>query len=148
LTPPESGSNSVVLEFTAHAGQVLEGFHNLARVHFSTITEQSSVFAPLTVDGLLTTRAAEGLDPSLLLRQGRATIIGNEPLLESRFNPGGERELILYGRAGLPYVIESSANPSNPAGWSTFKEVSLTNFFQVQILSTADPAILFYRARK
>ena len=87
---------------------------------------------------------------TLLLNDGRATVVGARPLLESRIITGNQREVTLYGKRATAYVIEFSTNLVNGGVWrprGTVFAASMTNLSQSLILNLPAPPV-FYRARQ
>ena len=112
-----AGANTAALTFTVMPGQTLQGTQRLARLHFTATAGQASAFVPLDLDSMNAAVRAAGVEPTLLLNDGRAVVVGARPLLEARTKPGNQREITLYGRRGTTYVIEYTTTLTNGVTW-------------------------------
>ena len=78
-----------------------------------------------------------------------AELADDPPSLEAHRTISGERSLILFGKPGSQYVLQSSANVGNPASWSTLAGTyNLTNSFRTIENLATNASLIFYRARK
>jgi hypothetical protein len=70
------------------------------------------------------------------------------PALEARRLADGGRSLILFGRPGASYTLETNVNVGNRLGWRSATSHTLTNAFTfIQNVNT-NLAPIFYRARR
>ena len=76
-------------------------------------------------------------------------MIAEEPLLEAQLAPGGSRSLILYGKPGASYQIQTTRDLSEGSNWTNWLRVPLTNSFQI-VTGTAPPSPtgIFFRAKE
>ena len=149
-TMQAAGANAAALTFTIMPGQTLQGTQRLARLHFTAAAGQTSSFVPLDLDSMSAAVRAAGVEPTLLLNDGRVVVVGARPLLEARLKPGNLREVTLYGRRGTTYVIEYATNLANGVTWrtrSTVQGASMTNLTQSLFLNIPAPPV-YYRARQ
>ena len=145
-----AGANTAALTFTVRPGQTLQGTQRLARLHFTATAGQASAFAPLDLDSMSAAVVAAGVQPTLLLNDGRVVVVGARPLLEARNKPGNQREITLYGRRATTYVIEYATSLTNGVTWRSRGTVfgsAMTNLTQSLILNLPAPPV-FYRARQ
>ena len=145
-----AGADTIALTFTIMPGQVLQGTQQLARLHFTANTGQNSGFAFLQLDSMTAAVTATEVEPTLLVNDGRAVVVGTRPLLEARIRPGNLREVTLYGKRNTTYVIEFSTNLVNGGVWrprGTVFGSSMTNLTQSLLLNLPAPPV-FYRARQ
>jgi hypothetical protein len=134
----------VILNF-AMPGQSLIGSQELARLHFTLVSTQSSAFIPLRPIHAFALQEAPGFALTVLTNDGRVVVINREPLFES-FQTGSTRSLALYGRQGSNYLLETSGNLG--ASWQPWQSVTLSNLLQFVDASVHTNApIIFYRAQ-
>jgi hypothetical protein len=149
-TMQAAGANTSMLTFTAMPGQTLLGTQQLARLHFTAVPGQDSAFIPLHLSSMNVGMADEGADPTFLVNDGRVTVVGQRPLLESRVTASNQREVVLYGKRNTTYIIEFSTSLTNGARWATRGTIfsaAMTNLSQSLILNQPAPPV-FYRARQ
>jgi len=144
LALDDSQPGRVALNFAALPGQSLAGTQILARVNFTAAPAPISAFVPLRLDEVTAARALPGLAPSLLLNHGRAVVLNREPLVEA-FTTSNTRTLVLYGRPGTNYTVESAPGPLGP--WQALTSITLASPFTVFDISASTNAPgIFYRA--
>ncbi len=139
-----SQPNRISLTFAALPGQSFTGTQQLARLHFTAVSQQTSAFIGLQPIEVAATLAEAGPAPTLLANEGRVVTVNGQPLLEA-FQTGSGRVLALYGRTGTNYLLETSINFG--VSWQSWQSVTLSNllqFIDASVHSNA-PAIL-YRA--
>ena len=143
-----SGSNTAALAFNALPDHSFQGTQHLARLHFTTVAGQTSAFVPLSISSLSCTRATAGFAPALLANDGRLVVIGAEPLLEPLLGSNGRRQLILYGKKGVTYSIQSRTSLGPEGSWLIRASVPLpsTNFFRILPAPSPTAPLIFYRA--
>lgn len=147
MTAPDTARLSIVAE----PGVSLQGTQQLAQLQFEAIAGVPSAFVPLQTSLTNITRAEAGLEPTLLANNGRAVVIGTQPLLEPTLTTPAVRQMMLYGRRGTTYTIEASTNIANPSAWrarGTLPGASMTNLFRVLPLTAAPAPPVFYRIRQ
>ena len=149
-TMQAAGANAATLTFTVMPGQTLQGTQRVARLYFTATAGQASSFVPLDLDSMNAAVRAAGVEPTLLLNDGRAVVVGARPLLEARTKPGNQREITLYGRRGTTYVLEYTTSLTNGVAWrprGTIPGSSMTNLTQTLLLGLPAPPV-YYRARQ
>jgi len=139
------GSNSVQLSFAVEAGANLEGSQQIANLNFTTQSNDSSAFVQLWPRSPQGTNADASIAGSISTSPGRLVIIGPQPLLDTQLE-GTERNLVLYGIPGNSYQIQTSPNIGNPADWTDFMHLPMTNLMQVIPNLDPTPAAEFFRA--
>jgi len=143
-----TNAGAAVLAITPVPGRTLQGTQQLARLHFTAAPGHLSAFIPLQISSVNCTRVGAGLTPSALANDGRVAIISEQPLLEARWSSGSGRQLILYGKPGQAYTIESAANAADTGAWQVWQQVTLTNSFGLLVPETNAAPAIFYRARQ
>ncbi len=141
-----TSSNRSYLSFTVTNGQPVSGTQTLASLAFTTASDQASDFVALAVSGPVAWQASGVPVPKILSTDGRVVVIADHPLLEALLATNAQRTLILYGKPGTNYVVETTPDLVTPA-WQTFWQGALTNLFQ-QIDIPGTNSIIFYRARE
>ena len=140
------GSNSLLASFRAVTGQTLAGNQEIAQLNFTTVSNQSSAFIPFAPQSLVGVNVDGSFANNLAVQSGRLVVIANEPLLEAALVPGIGRSLVLYGKPWSSYEIQSTTNLAQPAAWSDWRRVPMTNLMAVfSGLDISHPSI-FYRA--
>jgi hypothetical protein len=139
--------HSVLLTFSALAGQSIQGTQQVARIHFRTTADQPSALAHLIVESLIPTRATEGPEPTMLLNEGRVVVLGVRPLLEARMT-GGQRQLAIYGRLGSNYTLQSRFGYGSGTVWANRSTVTMTNTLRVIPAPSATAPIIFFQLRQ
>jgi hypothetical protein len=142
-------SNTVSLTFTAALGQTLQGTQHLARLRFTAVPGQASAFTPFHIVSLDGTNAAAGsFAPGTIRNDGRAVIVGAQPMLESLPPVSGQRAVMLYGRKGSSYSIYYSTNLAGTSTWTLRGPVSLTtNIFRSVTVGNNPAPPVFYEVR-
>jgi hypothetical protein len=138
-------SNTLQLSFTAATGLNLEGDQQIAQLHLTAASNQSSAFVPLWPQAPQGTNANPSIPNTFFVQPGRAVLIGSQPLLDAQL-VGGSRNLVLYGVPGLSYQLQSLTNQFPSANWSDFLSVPMTNLTQVFSNLDPTPVVVFYRA--
>jgi hypothetical protein len=136
------------LTIAAVPGQLLQGTQQLARLYFSALPGQISSFSALTLGSIGATRSDAGPLPSALLNDGRVVIIGAQPLVEAFYQNDGQPALMLYGKAGHTYQVETSSDLGNPSSWSPMAPIVLPTMSQLVPLPPSGPPARFFRARE
>lgn len=145
VTP--QGATTFILHLATRSGQSITGPRQVGQLAFSAPAGQHSAFVPLNPQPLTAGRTDTTLVTNLFSQQGRAVVIGAEPLLEAGLKPDGTRELTLYGNPPANYGIEYSTSMGSPIVWTWLPAVfPLTNLSLV--VPGLDPAadLIFYRA--
>lgn len=142
-------ATQAVVTLAAYPGQVLRGPKQVANVCFTLLEPQPSDFLRLEVVSIRGQRADNGSPVGNTAGlPGRATVVGQEPLLEAMRSAGGQPELILYAPPGTAHQIESKPTlDNNPQSWQPAWQVQLpTNSLSQTISVTLTNRTLFYRA--
>jgi hypothetical protein len=143
----QSSPDVLSFNFTASEGAFLQGTQQLARLHFNTTSDQISAIVPLTIESLTYTRMETGPDPTVILNDGRVVILGNRPLLEARLN-GGQRQLVLYGRVGSNYTIQSRLNLAPGNAWANRSTLTMTNSVRVVPAPSQTAPVIYFQLRQ
>ncbi len=102
---------------------------------------------PLTIEAFTYTQAADGPEPTLLLNAGKVVILGAQPLLESRIN-GGQRQLVIYGKVGTNYTIQSKTSLAPTATWASRSTLTMTNNIRVVPATSPTDPLIFFQLRQ
>ncbi len=153
LTAPElsagslvvQGQNTQELNLGVVPGQTLFGGKILGQLNFTGISTQSA-FVPLIITNLIAMRPSGEPVPRTLGGEGRVVVIANEPLLEALLSTNQQRSLVLYGKPGAGYVIQTTTQPNNPLLWQTVWQGSLTNLTLPLPAPGNSNGTLYYRA--
>jgi hypothetical protein len=133
-----------VLIETTRPDHWLIGTQQLAWLHFSTVCTQSSAFVNLEIPDTIGTQPDGTLARNFAPQAGRVVVIGAEPLLEAYMGTNGHPVLVLYGQIGTNYVVQATADLSDPASWQTAWQGTLSDLFQViEPVATADRSQFF-----
>jgi hypothetical protein len=89
----------------------------------------------------------EGAAPTLITIDGRVAILGTQPLLESRIS-GGQRQLVIYGKVGTNYTVQSRTSLAPPATWANRSTVAMTNNVRVIAAPAGPGSLIFYQLRQ
>lgn len=144
-----SNPPSAIVSMTARTGNSLLGTQQLATLRFQAIPGQSSAFTPLEVVSVNFTPVNAGLDPTILVNNGRAVVIGDQPLLEPVLTNLAQRQMTIYGRTGNAYTIEYSTNLADTNGWRVRANISATTVLPRTIpLTSTPPPPVYYRVRR
>jgi hypothetical protein len=145
LTSPDEATISM----TARTGNTLQGTLQLANLVFQAVPGQVSAFAPLQVGSLAYTPVQEGVEPTILVNDGRAVVIGQGALIEPVLTNTATRRVLIYMRPGTGYTIEYSTNLANAAGWKTLTTVpASTALFRSLSLGGNPAPPVYYRVRQ
>lgn len=139
----DNGAN-LVLSFQTAPGQVLQGTQQLAQLSFEAVSNQFSAFVPVTV------RNPSGAKPNGAAYDNYVTpasliaVIEGEPLLLPWMGQNSARYLNLYGRLGVAYQLQYSANVKTPAPWTPAWNYVQTNGIITFGVDSLPPTV-FYR---
>jgi hypothetical protein len=134
----------VTISFAALPGQFLMGSQQLARLYF-TLAPQSSAFVPLSIGFMGASLPPGGTAYSFLRHDGRVVAVDGQPLVES-FQTNGTRTVVLYGKPGTTYLLETSINLG--ASWQLWQFVPLSGLSQfVDASGHTNFPMIFYRAQ-
>ena len=126
--PVGEGEEIYALNLTTCPNQFLIGTQQVAWLHFTAFSNQSSAFVSLVLDNI-TGQQLDGTEVRNFAPQaGRVVIVGDQPLLEAVGAGNGLVQLILYSRLGRTNDIVVSAQMPGPA-WQTNQVVVSTNLF-------------------
>jgi hypothetical protein len=98
------------LSLTTCSNQFLIGTQQVAWLHFTAISNQSSAFVRLQLDDIVGYQPDGTPVQNFAPQAGRLVIVGEEPLLEAVVNTNLQPAVILYGKPASDYVIETRTN--------------------------------------
>jgi len=141
--------DNYLLTLTAMPGQTLQGTQHLARLNFAAVTNQSSAFVPLHIGSMAATRATTGLTPSMLANDGRAVVVGSQPLLETLFPTNGNRQLMFYGKRNSTNRVQYATRLGTNVVWTNRATITITTTNQYRVLPVGNtpPPPVFYRVQ-
>ncbi len=142
-----SDPNSLLLVFSAQPGQVMQSTQQLARLNFRSTTDQTSVIVPIEVEWLSYARTTEGPDPTLIFNDGRVVVVSARPLLEARLI-GGQRQLMIYGKLGSNYSVQSRTALVGTPGWQNRTTVTMTNMVRTISAPSQTAPVIYYQLRQ
>jgi hypothetical protein len=89
--------------------------------------------------------ASSGVEPALFVTDGRVVVVGTLPLLESRFGANKQRQLVIYGRPGSIYTLQSRFGLGPTTPWANRMNVTPTS--TAHNVSPPSPAapLIYYR---
>jgi hypothetical protein len=143
----QTNPDLLAFQFQAGAGQVLQGTQRLAQLHFHTTNGQASALVPLTIESFTYTQASDGPEPTLLLNAGRVVILGTQPLLEAR-TVGSQRQLVIYGKVGTNYTIQSKTSLAPTATWANRSTLTMTNNIRVVPAPSQTAPLIYFQLRQ
>jgi hypothetical protein len=129
------------------SNQFLIGTQQVAWLHFTAVSNQTSAFVPLRLHDPV------GLQPdgtevrNFAPQAGRVVVVGEEPLLEALRTTNGQVEIILYSRVGLTNVVETTVQLPVEGAWPPFVEIVATNLFNRLPSFAPGNQQRFYRAK-
>lgn len=139
------------------SNQFLIGTQQVAWLHFSTVSNQTSAFVYLNLDNTVGQQPDGTEVRNFAAQSGRLVIIGEQPLLEAIPGANGQHEVILYGKPGGTYTIHSTpvlepAAPKVPPEpwwpqWQLWQGPQETLFQSIPIRLGTNTS-LFLRARR
>jgi hypothetical protein len=113
-----------LLHMEAGPGQVMLGSNEIAQLNFTACPSQHSAAVPLNLVPFIATRADGVILTDRPAQSGRVVIIGQEAVLEVSRSPVGTRNLTLYGKPSVSYLVEYTTNLSNPS-WNALATIVL-----------------------
>jgi hypothetical protein len=134
------------LTFGAAPGEFLQGTQQVATLAFSTLPDQHSAFIPLRPAQLVATRGDATLVTNWFAQAGRVAVVGPEPLVELADDTAGAPSLLLYGKVGSGYQVQTTASLQTPVPWQNGPRVPLTNIVQILANGPAAGPGHFFRA--
>ena len=82
---------------------------------------------------------------NLVAQPGRVVIVAEQPVLEGELAPDGTRSLMVYGKVGSSYVVESSSTLSS-SSWALMGRFPMTNISLRVAGLAASSSPAFYRS--
>jgi hypothetical protein len=127
------------------AGQTLLGTEEIAWLSFTALSNRSS-FVPLVVRDASAVRTDGEAIPRVAARDGRVTVIGEEPLLEMTQGTNGSVWLTLFGQPQRDYQILHSADLGRPRPWEPFARLHLEGLSETMRLMDVSGRSTFFDA--
>jgi hypothetical protein len=133
--------------FSTCPNQFLIGTQQVAWLHFTTLSNQSSAFVPLNLDNTVGLQHDGTEVRNFAPQAGRAVVIGEEPLLEALRTANGQIEIILYSKVGVTNVVETTVQLPVEGAWPPYAEIVATNLFNRLPPFAPGDQQRFYRAK-
>lgn len=119
----------------------------VARLTYRSVLDQISAIVPVGITAMTSTRP-DGLPLDATTGYGtRIIIVAKQPILEALRGADSPRTLMVYGREGTQYRIQSSTAPELKA-WPDYMSVTLTNIAHRLDGLTPTNVNSFFRARE
>jgi hypothetical protein len=142
-------SNSVYrLSLATCSNQFLIGTQQVAWLHFTTLSNQSSAFVKLALDNTVGYQSDGTEVRNFGPQSGQLVVIGEEPLLEAVATGPQQANLILYGKPGPNYRILSCPSVNGCDPWQPFWQGSQVDLFQTLPITVTPNQAQFFRARR
>ena len=152
---PEICSNSVTLlanqtwrlELIVCPDQSLTGTQQVAWLHFKA-ADLSSDFVGLSLTNLVGYEANGSPVANFAPQSGRVVVVSEEPLLECVYGTNGQPLLILYGKTGPGYIIETRTNLVDALWQTVITNLTMTNLWrEIMPPASSSPVNLFRALR-
>ncbi len=114
----------------------------VARLHFSTVSNQSSAFIRLHPRDVIALKGDGSDYAPMSIFSGRVTMVGEEPLLETVLREDRQRALTVYGKPWSSIQLEYS---TDLVSWKQLMRAAMTNFIFTAEGLTAGQTV-YYRA--
>jgi hypothetical protein len=135
-----------LLHMRAGQGQIILGSNQISRLNFTANPGQRSVAVPLDLMPFGATRTDGVFLTNRPVQSGRVVIVGEEALLEVSRGPTSTRNLVLYGKPSVSYLVEYTTNLSNPS-WGALATIVLPSTMTASVSGiNAQPEEIFCRA--
>lgn len=139
-------SNSLhLLSLTTCQNQWLLGTQQVAWLHFTAASNQSSAFVHLKLDNISGFRPDGSSVLNFAPQSGRVVIVGAEPLLEALCTVTNQVLLLQYALPDWTVFLEWTTNLP-PSGWQRSNGVLQTNLVQQGAVLPPNGSSLFFRA--
>jgi hypothetical protein len=145
--PNSDGTGFHTLSFSTCSNQFLIGTQQVAWLHFTAISNQSSAFVPLLLDNTVGHQPDGSEVRNFAPQAGRVVVVGEEPLLEALRTVNGQVGIILYSLVGVTNVVETTVQLPVDGAWLPFAEIVATNLFNHLPPFTPGNQQRFYRAK-
>jgi len=134
------------VQLLLRAATALPSGQPLASLGFVAPSNQPSAIIPLLVSNAQALQASGVVVPRVFAQDGRVVIVGAAPSLEATIATNGQRMLMLYGRPGVTYDVESTPSLNPVVLWTQHWRGGVTNL--VQPITPETNQMRFYRARR
>lgn len=119
----------------------------VARLTYQSVPDQISAILPVSITAITTTRP-DGLPLDAVMGYGsRIIVVGKQPILEALRGGDTPRSLVVYGREGVQYRLQS-VNAPESSNWPDYMSVTLTNIAHRLDGLMPTNGNRFYRARE
>jgi hypothetical protein len=136
------------LTLSTCSNQSLIGTQQIAWLHFTAVSNQSSAFVSLKLDNTVGQQPDGAEVRNFAPQAGRVVVVGEEPLLEAILATNRQPALILYGKPGPDYVIQGKPRLDPALPWQVVWQGTQTNLFQqIQPIGGTN-RMMFFRAKR
>ena len=143
LASLQDQTTNLLITMQTSPGQVLQGTQQIAQLSFVAIPNPHSAFIPLPIGGANAAKPDGSFYSYYLTHSGTVAAVDNEPLLMASLSTNQNRTLIVFGKLGAVYQVQSSTDPIS-AGWQPLVNYTQTNGVMTIGVGSADP-LIFYR---
>jgi len=141
------GERTLRLNLRVDSHQTYSQPRLVARLTYQSVLDQISAIVPVGVTAMTSTRP-DGLPLDAVTGYGgRIIVVAKQPILEALRGAEVLRTLMVYGREGTQYRIQSAAVPESRT-WPDYMSVTLTNIAHRLDGMTPTNANRFYRAQQ
>src|ERR1035441_2446002 len=135
------------IQFTATSGQMLQTTQQLAQLQFLAVSTNSA-FVPLRVSDVMNFQMNGQSVWRTLAGDGRAVVLGDEPLVEALSKTNGYPAIVVYGAPGTGYDVLFSPNAATGGLWQPIWLGTIPGNMQMPVsgLTNSEPT-MFFRAR-
>jgi alpha-tubulin suppressor-like RCC1 family protein len=135
------------IQFTAVPGQVLQTTQQLAQLQFLAVSSHSA-FVPLRVSDVTAFQMNGQSVWRTLASDGRAVVLGDEPLVEALSKTNGYPNIVIYGAPGTGYDVLFSPVAATGALWQPVWLGTMPSDMRMPVsgLTNSEPT-MFFRAR-
>jgi hypothetical protein len=127
--------------------QPMFGTEEIARLSYLVLSNRSSI-APLEIINLTAYTPGASRVSTAAAHDGRVVVVGQEPMLETWKNTGGQPWLTLYGQTNRTYRITASTQvDKHPrSSWDLLWEIRLLELFEDRAVPDSGQPKMFFDA--
>lgn len=140
----EDQRTNLVIHLGARAGQSVTAAGEVARLHFSAVSGTGSAFVPVPVADVMAAKPDGTPYQNYVNQAGEIALVQAQPLLRGQVISQA-RQLLLYGRVGASYTLQSADGLGAP--WQDVLSFTQTNNVMTLDLGTTNSPV-FYRLKQ
>lgn len=142
LSLVNQGTN-LLLGLQTAPGQNFQGTNLIAQLAFQTVSNQPSAFVNLPVAISAGNKPNGASYVNFFPQAGQVAVVNDLPLLQMSPNGGPGLTLILFGKVGAKYQLQSKMNLAGPAAWSPLGTYNQTSVAQTLNLNPTNAALMY-----